>query len=104
MDKMAARLRAAADKYLLEQLRDEWETHLSYRMSPGNCLNLLSLIDQHYSAHIMKELAVDFFQRFPDEVMASDRWKKAKERYKEGNFAWLCSVQKMVIRSPVQQF
>ena len=43
MDEVAAGLLAAADKYLLEKLKNACEKHLTDRISPANCIKLLSL-------------------------------------------------------------
>ena len=43
MDEVAAGLLAAADKYLLEKLKNACEEHLTDRISPANCIKLLSL-------------------------------------------------------------
>ena len=85
LDTMATRLFVAADKYLLEQLKLECETQLTHRMSAGNCLELLALVDPHHPAQHLRKFAVDFLRRFPCEVMTTDEWKKAKEE----NAVWL---------------
>jgi speckle-type POZ protein len=84
-EKMTASLLAAADKYLLEQLKLECETQLTHRMSAGNCLELLALVDPHHPAQHLRKFAVDFLRRFPYEVMTTDEWKKAKEE----NAVWM---------------
>ena len=42
---------------------------------------LLLVSDQILSADNLKQGAIDFFQRFPGEVMATDGWKKAKQEH-----------------------
>jgi speckle-type POZ protein len=80
METMAAKLLVAADKYLLDQLKYECEVHLLRRMSADNCMELLLLVsDQIHSVDNLKQGAIDFFQLFPGEVMATDGWKKAKQ-------------------------
>jgi speckle-type POZ protein len=82
METMAAQLLVAADKYLLDQLKSECEFHLLRRMSADNCIDLLLLVsDQILSADNLKQGAIDFFRRFPGEVMATDGWKKAKQEH-----------------------
>jgi hypothetical protein len=78
---MAVRLFAAADKYLLDQLKSECESHLRRQMSADNCLELLLLNDQIHPADDLKQAAVDFFRRNPRDVMATDGWKKAKQEH-----------------------
>jgi hypothetical protein len=81
METMAARLFAAADKYLLDQLKSECESHLRHQMSAENCMELLLLIiDQIHPADNLKQSAVDFFRRYPREVMATDGWKKTRQQ------------------------
>lgn len=92
MDKMATDLLAAADKYLLDQLKTECEKHLIHRISPESCLDLLLLTDQHPASHL-KKLALDFFRRFPTEVMGTDSWKQAKQ----DNLTWLCDLMQRVL-------
>ncbi len=52
MGKMSAGILAAADKYLLEQLKIECETQLVHRMSAENCLELLLITDEHHAGFI----------------------------------------------------
>ncbi len=79
---LAPRLFVAADKYLLDQLKSECESHLLRQMSAENCLELLLLSsDQIHPADNLKTNAVDFFRRYPREVMATDGWKKARQEH-----------------------
>jgi speckle-type POZ protein len=94
METMAARLFAAADKYLLDQLKSECESHLRRQMSADNCLELLLLNDQIHPADDLKQTAVDFFRRYPSEVMATDGWKKAKQEHPNHSF-WVLVVEIM---------
>jgi speckle-type POZ protein len=63
MDKMAPGLLAAADKYILEDLKSCCETHLIRQMSAENCLELLSLTIHHPAEHLRK-YAIDYFRRY----------------------------------------
>ncbi len=72
---MASQLFYAADKYLLEKLKQECEKHLINQLSAENCLKLLSLADRH-TAVSLKQNALDYVRRFPAEVMETDNWKK----------------------------
>jgi speckle-type POZ protein len=83
MGKMSAGILAAADKYLLEQLKMECETQLIHRMSAENCLELLLITDEHYPAFHLRKYAVEFFRRFSAEVMATDEWEKAEQSHPE---------------------
>jgi speckle-type POZ protein len=94
-EKMTAALFAAADKYLLEQLKLECENQLIHRMSAENCLELLALVDPHHPAQHLKKFAVDFFRRFRYQVMAMDEWKKAKEE----NALWLRELEHLHLPS-----
>jgi hypothetical protein len=81
METMAARLFAAADKYLLDQLKSECESHLRHQMSAENCMELLLLSsDQIQPADYLKQSAVNLFRRYPREVMATDGWKKTRQQ------------------------
>jgi speckle-type POZ protein len=64
MNKMAPNLLAAADKYLLEDLKSRCETHLIRQMSAENCLELLSLTTHHPAEHLKKK-AIEYFRRYP---------------------------------------
>ena len=66
MDKMAPGILAAADKYLLKDLKSWCETHLIRQMSAENCLELLSLTIHHPAEHL-KKYAIDYFRRHPGE-------------------------------------
>lgn len=71
MEEVAAELFYAADKYLLEKLKQECEKHFINRLCAENCLELLSLADCH-SAVSLKQTALDYVRRFPAEVVATD--------------------------------
>jgi speckle-type POZ protein len=64
MDVMAPGLLAAADKYLLEELKTRCETHLIRKMSAMNCLDLLTLTT-HHPAEYLKKYAIEYFRRYP---------------------------------------
>ena len=64
MNKMATGLLAAADKYLLEDLKSRCENHLIWQMSAENCLELLSLTAHHPAEHL-KKYAIEYFRRYP---------------------------------------
>jgi speckle-type POZ protein len=64
MDVMAPALLAAADKYLLEDLKMYCETHLIRQMSSQNCLNILTLTTHHPAEHL-KKFAIEYFRRYP---------------------------------------
>jgi speckle-type POZ protein len=67
MDVMAPGLLAAADKYLLDQLKNWCETHLIRQMSSQNCLNMLTLTTHHPAEHL-KKFAIDYFRRYPGKL------------------------------------
>jgi speckle-type POZ protein len=97
MDKMAPGLLAAADKYLLEDLKTRCENHLIRQMSADNCLELLSLTTHHPAEHL-KKYAIEYFRCYPENVMKTDNWTKMKKE----NPAALCDLQQTVfsITSP----
>jgi speckle-type POZ protein len=64
LDVTAPELLAAADKYLLEDLKTRCETHLIRQMSSQNCLNMLTLTAHHPAEHL-KKFAIDYFRRYP---------------------------------------
>ncbi|XP_032782386.2 speckle-type POZ protein B [Daphnia magna] len=92
LDKMAVGVLAVADKYFLDQLKAECESHLMKRMSADNCLELLALAAQPHPAMHLKKYAVDYFRRFASLVMATDGWKKAKEE----KLIWSCELIEML--------
>jgi speckle-type POZ protein len=98
MEKMATKLFFAADKYFLDQLKNECEAHLLRQMTSDNCMELLLLLgDEHLQVEHLKKEAVDFFRLYPVDVMATDGWKKAKQVHPN----LLCNIQEMVLRPPV---
>jgi hypothetical protein len=88
MEQMAIGLMAAADKYLLDQLKIECENHLIRQMSADNCIELLLLTDRNPPADDLKQAAIDFFRRSPGEVMATDGWEKAKKELPINHALW----------------
>ena len=87
MGKVAAGLLAAADKYLLEKLKKACGDHFVNKMSPKNCVKLLAL-EENDPAFYLMGIAVDYFRQFPDQVMATKEWKKARE--KKAPWIWKC--------------
>ena len=98
MEEVAAGLLAAADKYLLQSLKQACGDHLVKKMSPENCAKLFSL-NENDSAYYLKEKALDYVRRFPAEVTATDVWKKANEEKAE----WTVNVKIMLFESLVVQ-
>jgi speckle-type POZ protein len=64
MDVMAPGLLAAAEKYLIDELKSRCETHLIRKMSAKNCLSLLTLTTHHPAEHL-KKYALEYFRRYP---------------------------------------
>jgi speckle-type POZ protein len=92
METMATRLFIAADKYLLVELKMKCENYLVHHMSPDNCVVLLLHGDLLNPAEPLNE-ATKFFQRFPSQVTATERWKKMKHE----NPVLLCDIQQFVL-------
>ena len=67
MNKMAPGILAAADKYLLQDLKTRFETHLIRQMSAENCLELLCLATHHPAEHL-KKYANEYLRRFPGKI------------------------------------
>ncbi|EFX78353.1 hypothetical protein DAPPUDRAFT_27655, partial [Daphnia pulex] len=78
METMAVALFIAADKYLLDQLKDKCELFLLYKMTPVNCLELLLQADFLNWAKLKEEAAV-YFRRHKERVMAIDKWKMVEQ-------------------------
>jgi speckle-type POZ protein len=68
MEVMAPGILAAANKYLLDQLKHRCETHLIRQMSAKNCLNMLTLTTHHPAEHL-KKFAIEYFRRYPSKFM-----------------------------------
>ena len=94
MDEVAVGLLAAADKYLLEKLKKACGDHLVNKMSPKNCVQLLSL-DENNLAFYLMEKAVDYVRKFPDAVMATNEWKEANEK----KAPWIWKITEMLLKS-----
>ena len=75
MDEVATGLLAAADKYLLVNLKKACGDHLIKQMSPEICVQLL-LISEDDPAYYLRKNAVDYCRKFPAEVMATASWKR----------------------------
>ena len=91
MESMAAGLFIAADKYLLDELKMKCENYMLLHMSPDNCLVLLLHGDLLNPTEPLNE-AAKFFQRFPIQVTATERWEKMKQE----NLVLLCKIQQFV--------
>jgi speckle-type POZ protein len=93
MEAMAAALYIAADKYLLDRLKLECENYLLCQMSSVSCLELLLHAHLLNPAKELKKKTIQFFRQHPGDVMATDKWKKAKQE----NPAALCDIHQMVM-------
>ena len=95
MDEVAVELLAAADKYLLELLKQACGNNLLYRMSSKNFIKLLLLEDENNPAYYLKEKAVEYIRQFRGQVMKTASWKKvAKE-----NPALVVSIMEMLLET-----
>ena len=94
MDEVVVGLLAAADKYLLDELKLACENFLSFRMSPENCIELLSL-SKNNPAHYLREKAVNYVRQFPVQVKATAGWKKVVKETP----AWIVSIMEMLLET-----
>ena len=84
MQTMAAGLFIAADRYLLDELKNECEKYLLRQMSPENCIELilglhLDLLNPpEHLKEVLKE-ATKRFQLLQSEVMATTKWEKMEK-------------------------
>ena len=76
-----AKLLAAAEKYLLEKLKNECEKHLINGMSIENCGRMIDLADFH-SADYLKQCAMDFLSRFPLNMEAEPKEEEGSRNWK----------------------
>ncbi len=93
LEKMAAGLFIAADKYLMDELKMKCENYLLSQMSPDNCVILLLNGDLQNPTEYLKK-AAKFFRRNPSQVMATDKWEKMKQE----NAVVLCDIHAFVYR------
>lgn len=82
-----AELLIAADKYLLENLKQRCAASLAKQLSKENCLEILVLADQ-YSLVNLKDTAIDFLRHNIIEIRASNSW----EEFKQKSPTWLCET------------
>ncbi len=92
METMAVGLLIAADKYMLNELKNECENYLLHDMSPDNCIELLLNSNLMNSSEHLKKEAAKSFRRFPLQVMATSQWEKVKQE----NPIALVDIQKIV--------
>ena len=93
MDCFVARLFLAADKYLLDELKNQCENCLLQHMSPDNSAFLLLHVDLTNPSKYLNG-AAKFFRRYPSQVMATDGW----QRMKQENPASLLNILECVYR------
>jgi speckle-type POZ protein len=92
METMAVGLFIAADKYMLNGLKNKCENYLLHDMSPDNCIELLLNSNLMNSAEQLKKEAAKSFRRFPLQVMATSQWQTLEKE----NPAALVAIQKIV--------
>ena len=78
LEKMAASLFIAADKYLLGVLKLKCENYLSNHISPENCAVLLFHGDLSITSVPLTN-AAKYFRSFPHQVMSTNEWKKNQQ-------------------------
>lgn len=92
MGTFAVGLYAAADKYMLNELKIACENHLVRRpMSADYCSELLFFTSKYPAEHLKQE-AIKFFRLYPVEVMKTDGWKRAKQE----NLNWVSEMLKIL--------
>ncbi len=79
IETMDTGLLIAADKYLLDDLKNECENYLIHHMSPDIWVVLLLHGDLLNPAEPLKD-AAKFLRHFPNQVMATDGWKKKSNK------------------------
>ena len=94
MESMGVGLFIAADKYLVEDLKMRCSNYLLCKLSPANCLELLTNGSLPNTAEPLKEKAAYIFLRCPGDVMATYQWKELKRQ----NPSLLCDIQTIVSR------
>ena len=92
MDSIGVGLFIVADKYLLDDLKVQCENYLLRQLSPLNCLEILLNGNLPGSAEKLKKAAIGFFQRQPDKVMTTDKWKELNQE----NSPLLCDILEMI--------
>ena len=92
MESIGVGLFIAADKYLLDDLKIECENYLLCQLSPVNCLEILLNGNLPGSADKLKKEAITFFQRQPEKVMTTDKWKELNHE----NSPLLCDIQELI--------
>ena len=98
MDEVAIGLLAAADKYLLEKLKQACGVYLVKNICK-HFLKLLLLDDENHPAHYLKGKALSYFLQFPAKVMETNSWKKANIENPE----LIANVKIILFESLVQQ-
>ena len=79
METTAAGLVMAADKYLLDELKQECGNYLLCQMSPANCLEILLNKDLLFPVERLKNKAANFFCHHQQLVEATDKWQQLKQ-------------------------
>lgn len=98
MEATAVELLAAADKYLLQKLKQECKHHLTNQMSAENCVKVCSLVENHPASYLKKKAEV-FIRRHPTKVMATESWKKAKQERP----LWILAIQEILLEAFISQ-
>ncbi len=100
MKEMAVKLFFAADKYLLDELKQQCQSQSINRMSAENCMELLFL-PNHHPAEQFKKNALNFFRKDSARIMTTDMWKKMKEDQPSNLFEILEMVFNPLVLSSV---
>lgn len=81
LNELAEELMAAAERYMLDLLKEKCATHLATKITVESCAHLLLLADLH-SATGLKTIALDFFRSCTGEVIQTQSWQQLMDSAK----------------------
>ena len=78
LDELAKELFEAAERYMLDFLKEKCVSHLATKISVENCAELLLLADLHSAAEL-KTFVLDFFRSRASDVAQTASWQQLME-------------------------
>ena len=73
----AASLLTAADKYLIPLLKSKCEEFIINHLTTENCIEMLTLADQHSALHLKKS-TIELIHSRRTEIVNTESWKNLK--------------------------
>ena len=96
MEEMAVELLAAAERYMLDFLKEKCASHLATKITVENCAELLLFADLHSAARL-KTMVLHFFRSRPTKVAQTASWQQLMQSANPSLLRDVALIQKTTV-------